>query len=225
MNKIHQFHYTNQSKSTLIKEPDLKEQIKQFRNSAYFPLRLIHYILKPFWSIRRFFTDAHFRAALITGLKFNKGYHQRSAFTKMDRYPVVFAACARYLNNYAQPKILSFGCSTGEEVASIGDYIPTAVVSGVDINEWCITQCKKKYAGGNFSFYHRNAAEFTNAGDFDAIFCMAVFQHTENRLGKDNATARGFTFEQFEAELMMLDKKLKPGGLLVIDNTDFNFES
>ena len=52
---------------------------------------------------------------------------------------------------------------------------------------------------------------------------MAVFQRTENRLRPDNAVAEGFTFERFEAELTTLDKKLKTGGLLIIDNTDFSF--
>lgn len=201
----------------------LKDKIKKFRYSEHLPLRVIYYCLKPFWQIRRFFTDAHFRSALLTNWKFSNKYYQQSVFTKAGRYPRVFAACAKYLNNRPTLRILSFGCSTGEEVATIGAYLPHAVVTGVDVNEWCIKQCKKKHTQNRFIFLHRFSPEFTAASDFDAIFCMAVFQRTENRLRENNNIAQGFTFRQFEAEIIMLDAKLKPGGLFVIDNSDFSF--
>jgi hypothetical protein len=33
----------------------------------------------------------------------------------------------------------------------------------------------------------------------------------------------GIRFEQFEHEIQILDSKLKPGGLLIIDHADFSF--
>ena len=37
-------------------------------------------------------------------------------------------------NSIEHPKILSFGCSTGEEVATLSKYIPHGSIVGVDIN-------------------------------------------------------------------------------------------
>jgi hypothetical protein len=58
---------------------------------------------------------------------------------------------------------------------------------------------------------------------FDAIFCMAIFQRTENRTNSDNAVSAGITFDEFQREIGELDAKLKAGGLLFIDHADFNF--
>ena len=57
---------------------------------------------------------------------------------------------------------------------------------------------------------------------FDAIFCLAVFQHTNNRDEYVNKASK-YIFSQFEQQLIILDKKLKTGGLLFIDHCDFNF--
>lgn len=99
--------------------------------------------------------------------------------------------------------------------------MPQAHILGVDINPWCIRQARKKSKNPNHLFTHRLSKEFERADEFDAIFCMAVFQRTENRTNDDNSLADGFLFEQFENEIKMLDKKLKPGGLIIIDNSDF----
>ncbi|MBS4097801.1 MAG: hypothetical protein KGZ83_13300, partial [Sulfuricella sp.] len=74
-----------------------------------------------------------------------------------------------------------------------------------------------------YAFSHRFAREFEEAGNFDAIFCLAVLQRTENRTRTNSAHAEGFLFSHFEQEITLLDQKLKPGGLLIIDHTDFRF--
>jgi hypothetical protein len=52
---------------------------------------------------------------------------------------------------------------------------------------------------------------------------MAVFQRTENQAIPNNSISLGFSFCQFEREIGELDGKLKVGGLLVIEHTDFDF--
>jgi hypothetical protein len=202
----------------------LKDTIKQFRHSNKWSLRLVYHTFKPFWMIRRLLTDAPYRSAMITALKSGRTYHQHEVFTMPDRYPKLFAAASEYLSTTAQPRLLSYGCSTGEEVASLGRYMPGAMIMGVDINEWCIRQCRKTFSSPNFSFWRPKDPAFLSATGFDAIFCMAVFQHTDNRDGKNGDKAQQFLFDQFEGDLQMLDTKLRIGGLLIIDNTDFNFQ-
>ncbi len=203
---------------------NLKDKIKSLRNSEHYRIRLIYYFLKPFWLAMRFITDAYYRSVIITGLRSGNKYYQRSSFTKTDRYPVVFAACAHYLQSNSHPHVLSFGCATGEEAATLGKYLPGAMIVGTDINEWCIRTCRNSYNDNKrFRFFNRHSDEFKNCGGFDAIFCMAVFQNTANRLNKNNETAKYLTFSQFEEELKALDAKLNNGGLLVTDNCDFSF--
>jgi len=179
--------------------------------------------LRRCWLGVKFFSDGRLRYETLTKLRFGDQIHQQSTFTKFNRYPLLFKECADYLSSISNPNILSFGCSTGEEINSIGQYLPNANIMGVDINKWCLKQGRKKYKNQKFSFVHRFSDEFKNASGFDAIFCMAVFQRTENRTNSNNFTEHGFVFEQFENEISILDKKLKHGGLLIIDHSDFSF--
>jgi hypothetical protein len=127
------------------------------------------------------------------------------------------------LEGNPQPRILSFGCSTGDEVFSLGNYIPRAAIVGVDINAWCIRQCNLKKQSEKHSFCLRSSLKCEQMTGFDAIFCMAVFQRTENRTNRDNSVSTGLSFVQFEREIDQLDSKLKIGGLLFIDHADFSF--
>jgi hypothetical protein len=199
---------------------NIKEQIKSLQYSRFPAGKAIYNLLKKCNHLIKLLTDGVYRGEHYTKRKF-KDYYQRSLLTAHNRYPLLFAQSKSYLSTIKNPFILSFGCSTGEEVATISEYIPDANIMGIDINEWCIRQCKKKHNNPRFHFHHRASNEFEGANNFDAIFCMAVFQRTENRLY--NNIAQQLTFEQFEKEILLLDNKLKPGGLFIIENSDFRF--
>jgi hypothetical protein len=66
--------------------------------------------------------------------------------------------------------------------------------------------------------------EFATISNLDAIFCMAVFQRTENRANTASIAQGNFTFDKFEQQIRALDAKLKAGGLFFIDHADFRFE-
>lgn len=201
----------------------VKTKIKELKHSRFAVNRWIFYSLKQVWTVFKFVFYGSYRSLTFTKIRYGNHYLQGPTLTLPNRYPLLFKACADYLSKTANPKILSFGCSTGEEVFSIGKLIPEAQILGVDINPWCIRQAKKKTTSPNHTFVHRLSQEFESAGPFDAIFCMAVFQRPENRHNKDNSQTEGILFEQFEKEIIMLDKKLRPGGLLIIDHADFRF--
>jgi len=166
--------------------------------------------------------NARRRSEYLTRLRYKDMHFQGPTFTARDRSPIVFDQCAKYLQLVAQPKLLSFGCSTGEEAFTLAEYMPNASITGVDINQWCVKQCIKKNKSENLHFYHRLSGEFDIDSGYDAIFCIAVFQRAENRFFKERIT-EGFTFQQFENEVAILDTKLKPGGLLIINHSDFSF--
>jgi tRNA G46 methylase TrmB len=163
-----------------------------------------------------------YRSRIIHSLLYKKEYHQFSNFTKIDRYPDLFEMAKRHFDKIENPKILSFGCSTGEEVASLSRYIPYANIVGVDINFWCLKEARRHFSSKKCTFIHSLSPDFENMQDFDAIFCLAVFQHPKNRHDKTRIES-AYPFEQFEQQLYELDKKLKSEGLLFIDQCDFNF--
>ena len=201
----------------------IKEKFKDLRSSGFVVNRFIYHCLKYCWFGVKFFTNGRFRSETLIATLFERKSHQISTFTIQNRYPVLFQECAQYLSNVKNPQILSFGCSTGEEVFALNKYIPNATIVGVDINRWCLRQARENNKNVANTFIHRNSKEFKNVHDFDIIFCMAVFQRTENRTSNNNSTAQGFLFEEFEAEVECLNRKLKSGGLFVIDHSDFNF--
>ena len=199
----------------------VKEVVKSLQHSKFAVGRVTYYFAKKVRLVAAFACNARYRWEYISA-NILSGY-QRSTFTKVSRYPVVFQKCRDFLYSTSSPKIMSFGCSTGEEVLTLLHYIPNATIVGVDINSWCLKKAQQAIKSDQCRFIHRTSTAFEEADGFDAIFCMAVFQRTENRTSKDNSQAQGFLFENFEKEVLVLDKKLKKGGLLVIDNADFSF--
>lgn len=179
-------------------------------------------ILWSFHNIYRFFAIPSYRSRILSSVRFKKHHHQFSNYTQINRYPDLFEMAKQKFDTIEHPKILSFGCSTGEEVASLSRYIPHASIVGIDINTWCLKEANRKYASENRRFFHSLSSEFLSLKDFDAIFCLAVFQHPENRHNK-NRTESAYPFEQFENQLKELDIKLKSKGLFFIDHCDFNF--
>jgi hypothetical protein len=180
--------------------------------------------LKALGLMRRFVVSSRIRSQVLTRLDYEDHHLQRETYTCDDRYPELFDHCRQHFAGGSSVRILSFGCSTGEEVFTLARYLPQAEIVGVDINAWCLKQCAKRNQNARLSFLHRMSREFADAVGFDAIFCMAVFQRTEHRTDDALPEDTGFTFERFEAEVEELDRKLKRGGLFFLDEYDFSFD-
>ena len=156
----------------------LKDKIKQVLLSDKFINKLVYKAIRPVGFVVHICCNSRFRSEKISGFFSSAEVHQRVTFTSFNRYPAIFRESANYFRsrNISNPSILSFGCSTGEEVFAIGKYLPEATITGVDINAWCIRQCLKANTNPKYKFFNRNSRQFTDAMQFDAIFCMAVFQ-------------------------------------------------
>jgi hypothetical protein len=202
----------------------LRGQIEKMGSSSSVLLRAGYRGIKALGAARRFVVSPRIRSQVLTGLHYKDQHLQLETYSCDDRYPVLFEQCRQYFMGRSSLKILSFGCSTGEEVFTLARYLPEAKVVGVDINPWCLKQCTRKNHSGQLSFFHSRSQEFADSTGFDAIFCMAVFQRTEHRTENAQPGDTGFTFARFEGEVAMLDRKLKPGGLLFLDECDFSFE-
>ena len=155
------------------------------------------------------------------------GRFQPDTFTMPGRMPACFAHCRAALGDGdgAGRAILSFGCSTGEEIHTIAQFLPAARITGIDINPRAIAQARAAMppdlAGRVRLSVAADAAAEEDAA-FDAIFAMAVFRHS----GLKSAPARCdrlLDFADFERVATGLARTLKPGGMLYIVHAHFRF--
>jgi SAM-dependent methyltransferase len=120
--------------------------------------------------------------------------------------------------------ILSFGCSTGEEVFSLRRYFPRPVIKGIDINRLNIATCRRRLCRGHDARISFEAAANTArepSAVYDAISCMAVLRHGQLGLPGVTRCDHLILFEDFAAVVQDFSRCLRPGGLLVIRHSNF----
>ncbi|PEQ95201.1 hypothetical protein CN481_04920 [Bacillus sp. AFS006103] len=203
----------------------------KLRQSSRNPLiKISLLILVDLWKVARttvrFCTDSNFRSILILQLLNSKNVHQTTSYTQMDRYPAIFSSCREYLADKQDVKILSYGCSTGEEVLTLRRYFPTAHIVGAEINKHSLAICRKLPVDEKINFIHSTPNEIEKQGPFDAIFCMAVLQRKPHSIAEKGITSlkKIYPFEKFEQQIFELDGLLNPNGLLVIHYTQYSLQ-
>lgn len=145
--------------------------------------------------------------------------HQKLTTTSFDRYADIFIYIAD--NFYNIEKLMSFGCSTGEECFTLNKYFPQKNIVGVEINESALNVAIKNNSDKNIKFV-KSIHESSNV---DIIFAMSVLCNW----GGENDTSGldyndVYSFDQFNDQLIELDKKLNLGGIFVIYNSNYYFE-
>jgi SAM-dependent methyltransferase len=147
------------------------------------------------------------------------GIHQLSARTAFDRYPQIFAGAARIAPNAR--RILSFGCSTGEECATLKMYFPQATVVGADVNPVSLCKARWRYGSDSVSFAYASDLALKLRAPFDAIFCLTVLRDT--RLDAEASIRETYPFDRFDERVALLHSLLVPGGLLVFYGNMYRF--
>ncbi len=173
-----------------------------------------------------FASDGVFRHDQIRRWRKPRGQFQYRSLTKADRYPRIFTFLQAELAAHENPRLLSFGCATGEEVFSLRRYLPRAVIKGIDINPHNIEvgQARLKGEGDIRSFFQcASSVEAESTASYDAVLCMAVFQHSALKDPVIVSCANYIRFEDFERTLADIARILKPGGLLAIRHANFDF--
>ncbi len=201
--------------------PSLPSRIRGLAHSPSAVLRSLSLVLQLLATLRQPIRQRRLRSELLTRLRFGQSHFQGATHTQPNRYPILFEQCRTLLTPIPQPRILSFGCSTGEEVFTLANLIPNAHLLGTDINPWCLRQAQAQNQNPQIQFLHPTSPAFQQAPPFDAIFALAVFQRTEN--SQASTLTQGFRFADFEQALTLLDHRLNPGGILFIDQADFRF--
>lgn len=132
---------------------------------------------------------------------------QYNAHTHYNRYYKVW----EYLQaNYNPSRILSFGCSTGEECVTAQAYFPDAEVTGYDINPIFMRIGAVRFPSIKFNAPY---------GKYDLVLCNSVLcKHPENNHKEQN---NSFPFSEFKEAVTTLDSYLHEKGLMMLMNTEY----
>mmetsp|Transcript_2744 Transcript_2744/g.8034 ORF Transcript_2744/g.8034 Transcript_2744/m.8034 type:complete len:251 (+) Transcript_2744:481-1233(+) len=147
-------------------------------------------------------------------------HNQISHATQMNRYPFVYER-VRALRGQRGPlgKVLVFGCSTGEEVVSVADLFPEAMVVGVDVDEATLAAARALAAARKLT--HRtfffNSLEYPlhAMGSYDVVFANSVLcRHP-------GFSTRAYPFDTFAETVALLVMNLRRGGVLAAVNGNY----
>jgi len=200
----------------------IKNMIAQKRNSGNRFIKLSVSVLTHIYHMPRFVKricfDPDFRYVRIMRLFHPNLVHQTTPVTCSNRYPEVFIECLGYFAGTENIRILSFGCSTGEEVLTLREYFPHATIVGADINKRSLKTCRKLPVDEKISFVYSTPKNLKELGTFDAIFCMAVFQRTPHHIANAGITdiSELYPFDKFEKQIVFLRDMINPQGLLIV---------
>jgi len=170
--------------------------------------------------------DARARNLALLTLERPQGLFQPEPTTGADRYPGIFGYVRDRLGADASARLLSFGCSSGEEIFTLRRYFPRAQIKGIDINRRNIAAARRQLrrGGGDAGLVFETAASAAAEADgvYDAIFAMAVYRHADLGAAPESC-APLLRFVDFEASVFELARCLAPGGLLALRHANFRF--
>lgn len=173
---------------------------------------------------KRTYSDGDFRSILLLQMLNSKNVHQTTSATFMNRYPAIFSACRDYFGGKQDLKILSYGCSTGEEVLTLREYFPAAHITGAEINKHSLAICRELPVDEKITFVYSHHNEIKKHGPYDAVFCMAVLQRLPHYIAEKGISSlkKIYPFEKFERQIIELDELINPQGLLVVHFTQYS---
>jgi len=145
---------------------------------------------------------------------------QTASTTFMDRHPDIFEFLKIQFGD-SNIRILSFGCSTGEECFSLRKYLPNAHIIGVDINPTSIETAKKScWKDEKMEFINLRLEDFIKLEKFDAILGLSVLcKNPEAQELQDISSI--YPFSRFNNAISVLDSILNPNGFLIIRSSNF----
>lgn len=151
---------------------------------------------------------------------------QPATFTRMDRHPALFAIVRDHLAGAPAPRLLSFGCSTGEEAFTLARYLPAAAIDAIDANPACIAKARRTATGacpGRIRFACADAPDAFAPQRYDAVLCLSVLRHGDLDIEQPERCTALLPFARFAATVDALDRCLVPGGLLILWGCNFRF--
>lgn len=161
------------------------------------------------------------RSILWTRIVHGGEVHQTTAYTCEDRYPELFDLAAELAPG--AKRILSFGCSTGEELSALRRRFPGAEIVGAEINPR-----SRRIAARRMAEDERTEVIDPGSltGGFDVVFALAVLQRQPDMISEmrvEDLSAH-YPFRRFDEAVELLVGTLRSGGLLCVMNTQYRIE-
>ncbi|WP_232628788.1 class I SAM-dependent methyltransferase [Methylobacterium sp. Leaf118] len=161
-------------------------------------------------------------ATLFLGTK-NMDVAQNVFHTGFMRINNLIRVCAQRLRESRSEgniKILSFGCSVGDEVGTLLCYFPKSEIYACDIDKRLVAICRRSFiSGGPAEVFFSNEKNIAAHGPYDLIVASAVL--CRNPAPKNYAEE--FPFSRFDTILSFFDAHLRGGGIIAIPNTGYLF--
>ncbi len=145
--------------------------------------------------------------------------HQPSHSTKFDKYPELFRKAVD-LVQIPPSKILSFGCSSGEECYTLRKYFPNSEVVGCEIDQILVNQCKVCNTDPGVQFIHSRFDLLKKFSPYNLIFALNVFV----RDVKHPDLYPLYLFSYFEDQIEQFDQILSSDGIIVICNSQHDLK-
>ena len=144
--------------------------------------------------------------------------------TSTGRYPEEFAVVKDALGTDT-PRILSFGCASGDELFTLRADFPAALIHGVDINPLAVRTARKRVRDSGddrITVERASDASGLRPASYDVVLALAVFRHGALK-AQPESCAGLLRFADFERTVTGLCTALAPGGLFVIRHANFRF--
>lgn len=144
---------------------------------------------------------------------------QTNNMTFFSRHWSELEVLRRLKPNDDELSILSFGCSTGEELLGIDALFPRAALFGCDI-DWTCLQASRALLRERATIFDASVAQINRHGPYDIVLCNSVLlSHTRMFEGR----VRGVDPALWSDTLDLIDSVVKPGGILQIINSNIPF--
>ena len=143
---------------------------------------------------------------------------QQNNHTHLGRIAAELTTIRSHMTDQRRLKILSFGCSIGDEIATILARFPDADVYGCEINP-PILEAAQRTVGHLATVFLSTPENIAAHGPYDIIVASAVLC-----LHPAKGIEELFPYSQFETMLGWLDAALVEGGYLVLKSTSYMFQ-
>ena len=154
------------------------------------------------------------------GTRSTRDRAQVSSRTSENRYPEVFDFVTAWLESSEPPRrILSFGCSTGQECCALADRNGSAQIVGLDTQKGLLRKARRENSRGQVEYVRAGSQRARSLGEFDVVLAMSVlclWPETEF-----SETSDMWPFTRFEASLGEVISLARVGGLVVVYNANY----
>lgn len=173
------------------------------------------------FDVARLLANAEGRGQLVTRILHGRETHQTTPQTAPDRYPELFDLAVSVAPN--AERLLSFGCSTGEELVALRHRFTEAEIVGAEINPRSRKLAKKLVRADPRTTVVSPKAL---AGTFDVIFALAVLQREPHKIAEMGVEDLSpfYRFTRFDELVTQLVGMLRADGLLCVTNAQYRIE-